>query len=224
MLARTLHLLYMDTGAMYRAVALAVLNSGVSTKDAAAVAAVAEGAQLALEGDPDSLQVLLDGRDVSAEIRNEAVTHTSSVISTFPEVRRILVERQREIGASGNGVVLEGRDIGTVVFPDADVKFFLTAGPEARAARRYEEDRLRERNATYEETLDDINTRDHRDSTRADSPLAIAADAIVIDSTELSIDEVFERMMAEIHERRGLDAETRRGGDAETQRPGEANH
>jgi cytidylate kinase len=201
MLARALDLLYIDTGAMYRAVALAVINSGVSTKDAAAVAAVASGAQLALEGDPDSLQVLLDGRDVSAEIRNEDVTHTSSVISTIPEVRRILVDRQRELGAKGNGVVLEGRDIGTIVLPNADIKFFLTAGPEARATRRYEEDRLRERNATYEETLDDINTRDRRDSTRADSPLAIAADAIVIDSTELSIEEVFERMMAEIRGR-----------------------
>ncbi len=201
MLARALDLLYINTGAMYRAVALAVINSGVSTKDAAAVAAIAGQAQIALEGDPDSLQVLLDGRDVSAEIRNEDVTHTSSVISTFPEVRRILVERQRELGAKGNGVVLEGRDIGTVVFPHADIKFYLTAGPEARATRRYEEDRLRERDATYEETLDDINARDRRDSTRADSPLAIAADAIVIDSTELSIEEVFERMMAEIRER-----------------------
>lgn len=202
MLARTHKLLYIDTGAMYRAVALAVLQSGVSTKDAAAVAMVAANAKIALEGDPDSLQVLLDGRDVSAEIRNEDVTQTSSVISALPEVRRILVERQREMGARGGGVVLEGRDIGTVVFPNADIKFFLTAGPEARASRRYEEDRLRERNATYEETLDDINTRDRRDSTRADSPLAIAPDAIVIDSTELSIEEVYERMLAEIRERR----------------------
>jgi cytidylate kinase len=219
MLARAHKLLYIDTGAMYRAVALAVIKSGVSTKDAAAVAMVAAKAKISLEGDPDSLQVLLDGRDVSVEIRNEDVTHTSSVISTLPEVRRILVERQREMGARGGGVVLEGRDIGTVVFPNADIKFFLTAGPEARAARRYEEDRLRERNATYEETLDDINTRDRRDSTRADSPLAIAPDAIVIDSTELSIEEVYERMLAEIRESRdaeGRDAETRRRGDAET--------
>lgn len=201
MLARALNLLYIDTGAMYRAVALAVINSGVSMNDTAAVAAVASRASLALEGDPDSLQVLLDGRDVSAEIRNEDVSHTSSVISTIPEVRRILVERQREMGARGNGVVLEGRDIGTIVFPNADFKFFLTAGPEARAARRYEEDRLRDRVSTYEETLADINRRDRRDSTRADSPLAIAPDAIVIDSTELAIEEVFERMMAEIRER-----------------------
>jgi cytidylate kinase len=199
--ARALNLLYIDTGAMYRAVALAVLNSGISTKDAAAVAAVAERARLGLEGDPDSLQVLLDGRDVSEEIRNEDVTHLSSVISAIPEVRRILVRRQRELAANGQGVVLEGRDIGTIVFPNADIKFFLTAGPESRARRRYDEDRLRERDSSYEETLSDINTRDQRDATRHDSPLTIAPDAIVIDSTELSIEEVFERMMAEIRER-----------------------
>lgn len=202
MLARSLNLLYIDTGAMYRAIALAVLNSGVSTSDTPGVAAVAARARLLLEGNPDSLQVLLDGRNVSDDIRNEDVTHASSVISTIPEVRRILVERQREMGGRGGGVVLEGRDIGTVVFPNADIKFFLTAGPEARATRRYEEDRLRERNATYEETLDDINARDRRDSTRADSPLAIAPDAIVIDSTDLSINEVYERMMEEIRERK----------------------
>jgi CMP/dCMP kinase len=201
MLARALNLLYIDTGAMYRAVALAVLNAGVSTKDAAAVADVAQRARIKLEGDPDSLQVWLDGRDVSDEIRNEDVTHTSSVISTIPEVRRILVERQRELGTRGNGVILEGRDTGTVVFPNADIKFFLTAGPEERAQRRYEEDRVRVRDTTYEETLDDINTRDRRDSTRADSPLAIASDAIVIDSTELSIEDVFERMMDAIRQR-----------------------
>ena len=105
------------------------------------------------------------------------------------------------MGARGNGVVLEGRDTGTVVFPDADLKFFLTAGPEERAQRRYEEERLRVRDATYEETLDDINTRDRRDSTRPVSPLAIASDAIVIDSTELSIEDVFERMMEEVRKR-----------------------
>jgi cytidylate kinase len=98
-------------------------------------------------------------------------------------------------------VVLDGRDIGTVVFPEADIKFFLTAAPEERASRRYEEERLRERDVTFEETLADINTRDQRDSTRADSPLAIAEDAIVIDSTELSIEDVFERMMEVIRQR-----------------------
>ncbi len=201
MLARELGLLYLDTGAMYRAAALAVMRSGVSTQDSAAVAQVVTGAKINLEGDPDSLRVTLDGQDVSEEIRREEVSQSASIISTNSEVRRALVSSQRTLGERGRGAVLDGRDIGTVVFPDADVKFFLTARPEERANRRYDEDRLRERDASYEDTLTDINQRDQRDSTRADSPLAIAADAVVIDSTELSIDEVYERMITEIKER-----------------------
>jgi cytidylate kinase len=203
MLARELKLLYLDTGAMYRAVALSVIEAGVSTTDARAVAALAERAEIKLEGDPDSLRVTLDGRDISDEIRTEEVGHTASVISAIPEVRRTLVERQREMSRSG-GVVLDGRDIGTIVFPDADLKFFLTAAPEARAERRYQEERVRERDASFEETLEEINARDRRDSTREDSPLVIADDAIVIDSTELSIEEVFERMLSAVHERQAL--------------------
>ncbi|HYY55723.1 MAG TPA: (d)CMP kinase [Pyrinomonadaceae bacterium] len=200
MIARELNMLYIDTGAMYRAVAYAVIESGVSTADRAAVALLADNAEINLAGDPDSLRVTLDGRDISDEIRSEEVSHTSSVISIIPEVRRALVRRQREMGRRGS-VVLDGRDIGTVVFPEADVKFFLTAAPEERASRRYEEDRLRERDVTFEETLSDINMRDQRDSTREDSPLAIAEGAVVIDSTELSIEDVFERMMGVIRER-----------------------
>jgi cytidylate kinase len=202
MVARALGLLYIDTGAMYRAAALAVIEAGVNFADRKAVAEVVRRADINLAGDPDSLQVLLDGRDVSQKIRTEEVSHASSVISTIPEVRRTLVNRQREMGNRAGGVVLDGRDIGTVVFPAADIKFFLTAAPEERAHRRYEEDRLKERAATFEETLADINTRDRRDSTRDDSPLRIASDAVVIDTTELSIEEVFQRMMSEIHERK----------------------
>ena len=200
MIARELNLLYIDTGAMYRAVAYAITESGVSMADARAVARVAESAEINLAGDPDSLQVTLDGRDISDKIRTEEISHAASVISVIPEVRRALVNRQREMGARGH-VVLDGRDIGTVVFPDAPIKFFLTAAPEERASRRYEEDRLKERDITFEETLADINTRDERDSTREDSPLAIAEAAVVIDSTELSIEDVFERMMEIIRER-----------------------
>lgn len=200
MIARELGYLYIDTGAMYRAVALAVIESNVSLQDVQAIAATAAQADVKLEGDPDSLRVSLNGRDVSEEIRTEEVSHTASVISTIPEVRRTLVERQRKMGAHG-GVVLDGRDISTVVFPNADIKFFLTAQPTARASRRYKEERLRERDITFEETLTDINARDQRDSTRADSPLAIAEDAIVIDSTEFSVEEVFERMMETIKAR-----------------------
>lgn len=201
MIARELGLLYIDTGAMYRAAALAVMRSGVSSQDEAAVSGIVSGVDIALAGDPDSLCVTLDGEDVSEEIRSEEVSHTASMISTVSEVRRALVARQRALGKRGRGAVLEGRDIGAVVFPDADLKFFLTAMPEARAHRRYEEDRLRERDANYESTLDDINRRDQRDSTREDSPLKIGDDAIVIDSSELSIDEVYKRMLGEIREK-----------------------
>jgi cytidylate kinase len=207
MLARELAYLYIDTGAMYRAVALALLKSKVSLNDARAVAAAAREADIKLEGDPDSLRVSLNGHDVSEEIRAEEVSHAASIISTISEVRRILVERQRKMGKHG-GVVLDGRDIGTVVFPNADIKFFLTAQPRARAARRFKEERLRERDVTFDETLSDINTRDQRDSTRADSPLAIAETAIVIDSTDLSIEDVFQRMLAVVRERQASNKET----------------
>ncbi|HYN86615.1 MAG TPA: (d)CMP kinase [Pyrinomonadaceae bacterium] len=201
-LARELGLLYIDTGAMYRAVALAVTESGVSTADPDAVAEAARRAEIELTGDPDSLRVRLGGRDVTDRIRTEQVGHTASVVSAVPGVRRELVRRQREMGARGAGVVLDGRDIGTVVFPSADVKFFLTAVPEERAKRRYEEERARDQDQSFEDTLADINARDRRDSTRDDSPLAIADDAVVIDTTELSIEDVFRRMLEVVGERR----------------------
>ena len=135
MLARALNLLYIDTGSMYRAVALAVMESSISANDDIAVGSLAARVDINLEGDPDSLKVTLDGRDVTEEIRTEDVTHMSSIISTIPEVRRAMVERQREMGKQG--AVLNGRDIGTVVFPDADLKFFLTAATEERAQRRF---------------------------------------------------------------------------------------
>jgi len=202
-LARELGLLYVDTGAMYRAAALAVVGAGVNATDADEVARVAALARIELAGDPDSLRVMLEGRDVSAEIRTEQITRLSSVISTIPAVRRDLVRRQREMGARGRGVVLDGRDIGTVVFPSADVKFFLTAVPEERAKRRFDEDHAKEPDLTFQETLADINTRDERDSTRADSPLRIAEDAVVIDTTELSVEQVFARMLEVVRERQG---------------------
>ena len=202
MLARELGLLYVDTGAMYRAVALACVEANVSASDAEAVAEVARRARVELTGPPDHLRVLLDGRDVTAEVRAEQISRLASVVSTVTEVRRELVRQQRELGVRGAGVVLDGRDIGTVVFPAADVKFFLTAVPEARAHRRYEQDHAREPGLTLADTLSDINTRDERDSKRADSPLAIADDAVVIDTTELPVEEVFARMIEIVSERR----------------------
>ena len=199
MLARALNLLYIDTGSMYRAVALAVMESSISATDDVAVGSLAGRVDIDLKGDPDSLRVTLGGVDVTEQIRSEEVTHLSSVISTIPEVRRAMVARQRELGE--RGAVLNGRDIGTVVFPDADVKFFLTALPQARAERRFNEDRAQDPNVDFEETFADMAERDARDSTRTDSPLRAADDAIIVDSTGLSIDEVFEKMMEEIRKK-----------------------
>jgi cytidylate kinase len=202
MLARELGLLYLDTGAMYRAVALAVLQRGVSLDDTAKIAEIARHAVVELSGDVDSLKIALNGKDVSHEIRTLEVAQAASVVSTISDVRRVMVEHQRQIGLSApNGCVLEGRDIGSVVFPSADFKFFLTAKPEARARRRYEEDRSKGRVSTYEQTLAEINERDQRDVSRADSPLTIAEGAVVIDTSELDLTEVFEQMISRIRER-----------------------
>ncbi len=197
LLARALNLLYLDTGSMYRAVALAVIERNVDASDKDAVTTLANQIEIDLEGDPDSLKVWLNGRDVTDQIRTESVTAMSSIISSIPGVRRAMVERQRAMGK--RGAVLNGRDIGTVVFPDADFKFFLTAVAEERAERRYREDQLTaSSSATLSETLADMIERDRRDSTRADSPLKAADDALVIDSTGKSIDQVFKEMMEAI--------------------------
>ena len=197
MLAHALKLLYIDTGSMYRAVALATIESEIDPGDKEAVTALANRIEIDLEGDPDSLSVLLNGSDVTDQIRTEKVTEMSSIVSTIPGVRRAMVERQRAFGK--RGAVLNGRDIGTVVFPDADVKFFLTAAPEERAERRYKEDQVAGTSTTFAETLADMVERDRRDSTRADSPLKVADDAIVIDSTGKNIDEVLAEMMSHVH-------------------------
>jgi cytidylate kinase len=198
LLARALKLLYIDTGSMYRAVALAVIEANIDPSDKQAVTRLANEIEIDLEGDPDSLMVLLNGRDVTDQIRTESVTAMSSIVSTIPGVRRAMVERQRSMGK--RGAVLNGRDIGTVVFPSADFKFFLTANPNERAERRYKEDQLTSSStATLSETLADMIERDRRDSTRADSPLKVADNAVVIDSTGKTIDEVFNEMMVKIN-------------------------
>jgi cytidylate kinase len=200
MLARALNLLYIDTGSMYRAVALAVMESSISASDDVAVGSLASRVNIDLKGDPDSIRVTLEGRDVTDQIRSEEVTDLSSIISTIPAVRRAMVKRQREMGQ--RGAVLNGRDIGTVVFPDADVKFFLTAIPEERAQRRFAEEREQDPQVSLADTLADMTERDRRDSTRSDSPLRSADDAIIVDSTGRSIDAVFERMMAVVEQKR----------------------
>ena len=199
MLARELGLLYIDTGSMYRAVALAVIESSMSEHDDVAVGSLANQIEIDLGGNPDSLRVFLNGRDVSERIRDEDVTRVSSIISTIPAVRRAMVQRQRELGK--RGAVLNGRDIGTVVFPDADIKFYLDADIRERAQRRLAEERQHNPDATFEQTLADISERDRRDTNRADSPLRAADDAIVIDSTGQPISDVLQRMVMIARER-----------------------
>ena len=199
MLSKRLNLLYLDTGAMYRAVGLAVIESGIDSGDEKEITRIARNAGIELIGELENLKVLLNDKDVSKEIRTNEVGHMASVVSTISGVRRNLVERQRKLGAaSENGAILDGRDIGTVVFPNADIKFFLTANSEARAKRRYEEDLDKGHDTTFEKTLKEINRRDKRDAIRIDSPLKIADDAIVINSSEMTEREVFERMLREI--------------------------
>jgi|ERR1051326_5125936 cytidylate kinase len=193
MLARELGLLYIDTGSMYRAVALAVLESSINADDDVAVGSLASRIDIDLAGDPDSLRVTLEGDDVTDRIRDDDVTSMSSIISMIPAVRRAMVQRQRELGK--RGAVMNGRDIGTVVFPDADIKFFLDAVPEERAERRLAEEREHNSRATFEQTFADILERDRRDTTRVDSPLIAAPDAVVIDSTGQPIAKVFQRML-----------------------------
>lgn len=200
MLAKKLGLLYLDTGAMYRAVAFAVLQQNVD-EDENKIIEIAQNSNIELIGEPENLQVLLNGKDISSLIRTNEVGQMASIVSTISEVRRILVRRQQELGNSGTGCVLDGRDIGTVVFPNADVKFFLTATPEARARRRYEEDLQRGLNVTYEKTLEEINLRDERDKTRADSPLTVADDAVLVETSNLNLDEVFAKMISIIEEK-----------------------
>jgi cytidylate kinase len=202
MLARELGLLYIDTGSMYRAVALAVIESSANERDDVAASALVERVKIDLAGDPDSLRVSLNGRDVTGRIRDEDVTRVSSMVSAIPAVRRAMVKQQRELGQ--RGAVMNGRDIGTVVFPDADLKFFLDASVAERAERRLAEERVINPGAQYKQTMADITARDARDTTREDSPLVAAKDAIIINSTGLSIEEVFQRMMDKVRERNAV--------------------
>ncbi len=200
-LASALRSGYLDTGAMYRAVTLAVLRSGGDP------AAVAASTRLELSTDPADQVILLDGGDVSAEIRGPEVTLAVSAVSAVPEVRRILVQQQRAIIASVTdsvgGIVVEGRDIGTVVSPDAELKIYLTASADARAQRRSRQDLAAGRTATVEATLADVERRDRLDSTRAASPLRKADDAVEVDTTELDLPGVVAELLA-IVDNRGL--------------------
>ncbi len=194
MLAKRLGLQFINTGAMYRAIALKAVQRGADFDDPGALTRLAEETVVELKGDPDNLRVFCDGADVTDAIRTPEASHFSSVVSTVPGVRRAMVAAQRRMGEHG-GVVLEGRDIGTQVFPHADFKFFLVADPEVRARRRWEEERNAGHDLTFEQLQEEIRQRDLRDQTRSDSPLRRAKDAVLVDSTHLSAEEVVEHMV-----------------------------
>ena len=184
-LARALGSRYLDTGAMYRIVTLAALRAGVDLADVAAIEQAAADAEVGVGSDPGEDRAYLGGEDVSAEIRGDAVTRAVSAVSAVPSVRARLVDLQRALAAGGGRVVVEGRDIGTVVLPDADVKIFLTASAEERARRRNEQNIASGLPDDYATVLADVQRRDHLDSTRAVSPLRAADDALVVDTSDM---------------------------------------
>jgi cytidylate kinase len=185
---------YLDTGAMYRAATVAVLDAGIDLEDAEAVAGVVAAARIEVGTAAGEELVLVDGVDVAERIRGAEVTRAVSPVSAVPAVRRQLVDQQRSLVAAADAVVVEGRDIGTVVLPDATCKIYLTAAPEVRAERRAGQLGLTEP-GEIAELAADLRRRDEYDSSRADSPLRPAADAVVVDSTDLDRDAVVERVV-----------------------------
>ena len=194
-LARHFGLLNLETGAMYRAFALKALRAGLALDESSDLEKLTVETSIRLEPGEDENRVLLDGEEVTGLIRNPTVTEAASRVSVFPKIRAWMVGLQQQLGAEG-GVVMEGRDIGTVVFPQAEVKIFLDAAPQVRGQRRFDQisgqpdDRAAVAVPTPEEILRDLRARDERDRNRVDSPLRPAADAVLLDSTHLSLDEV----------------------------------
>ena len=191
----------LDTGAMYRAVALASLRQGIDAKDHAALKQLCEKIVIEFERGEKEERVLLNGEDVSAQIRTPEISLLTASVAACPDVRQAMVERQRILGADG-GVVLEGRDIGTVVFPNADVKFFLKASSEVRGQRRFLELQTKGVDVDLARTISEVQARDIADTSRTNSPLRQADDAFVIDTTDLNITQVLERMFSVIAEYR----------------------
>ena len=203
---------YLDTGAMYRALTWQALEQGVDLADAAALGDLAGRASIVPGTNPRRPTIVIDGTDVSTPIRSREVTNAVSGVAAVPAVRAAMVGRQRELMAAGD-IVVEGRDIGTVVAPDAVLKVFLTASSEARAARRHRQFAAVGDGAVVDDTRADIERRDERDSTRAASPLTQASDAVVVDSTSRTVDEVVGEVLAAAA-RRGLFGRRRTGSTA----------
>lgn len=189
--AARLGYLYVDSGAMYRAVALRAEEEGIAPADVTRLVELARGLRIELAKASNGVRVWANGREVTEEIRAPRISQASSVVATVPEVRRLLVEQQQRLGAAG-GVVMEGRDIGTVVFPEAELKVFLDASAEVRARRRFEQQRALGMVTTPEETRQEVLERDLRDRERSASPLRRAPDAVYVDTTALALEEVVE--------------------------------
>ena len=202
-LARSLGARYLDTGAMYRIVTLAVLRAGVDPGDADAVGSTASTVQLSVSYDPDTDRCYLAGEDVSVEIRGDEVTRAVSAVSSVPAVRTRLVRLQRTMAGGPGSVVVEGRDIGTVVLPDAPVKIFLTASAETRALRRNEQNVAAGLADDYDGVLADVRRRDHLDSTRKVSPLRAAADAVVVDTSDMTEAQVIAHLLELVRQNSG---------------------
>ncbi len=202
-LARALGASYLDTGAMYRLVTLAVLRAGVSLDDPAAIGAV--DAPLSIGHNPDEERAHLGSEDVSSEIRGDAVTAAVSAVAAVPSVRHKLVQQQRALAAGPGNVVVEGRDIGTVVLPEADVKFFLTASAQTRARRRNDQNIAAGLADDYDGVLADVIRRDHLDSTRAVSPLRAAEDALVVDTSDMTEPDVVAHLIDLVHRHASAD-------------------
>ena len=199
-LAEKLGYLYVDTGAIYRTVALKALWEKADPGDPAQVAPLLEGLELHMGYENGEQKMYLEGEDVSAAIRRHKVSGAASQISAIPEVRAFLLDFQRKLAREGN-VVMDGRDIGTVVLPGADVKIFLTAAPEARARRRLRELEQRGETADYETILHDIRARDYQDEHRPIAPLKQAADAVLLDTTDLDLGLSVSRLLALVKEK-----------------------
>ncbi|MFR9752527.1 (d)CMP kinase [Nocardia sp. 004] len=193
-LATRLGAQYLDTGAMYRAATLRVLRADIELTDTAAIAAAIKELPLTVGTDPSHEVIELDGEDVAAEIRGDAVTKAVSAVSAVPEVRELLVAMQRDITVGARRIVVEGRDIGTVVLPAADAKIYLTASAEARAHRRNQQNIAEGRGDDYAGVLADVQRRDNLDSTRTVSPLRPAVDAVRVDTSDLGMDEVIDEL------------------------------
>ncbi|GBG38670.1 cytidylate kinase [Mycobacterium montefiorense] len=200
-LARALGARYLDTGGMYRMVTLAVLRDGIDPDNADAVARVAERVQMSVDYTPDGDRYCLAGEDVSAEIRGDQVTGAVSAVSSVPAVRTRLVALQREMADGPGSVVVEGRDIGTVVLPDAPVKIFLTASAETRARRRNDQYVAAGLADDYDGVLADVRRRDHLDSTRAVSPLRPASDAVTVDTSDMTEAQVIDHLLELVKQR-----------------------